>query len=353
MNYDKNKRKSRKLLIRTVLIFLLPFFSINHALTQVNDSISGLNAGNTIYVITNRKTDTESKNVSFNNEVNQNKGLTFLKVQKNKSDEIVNQILSYDDFMAQITNKTSDWLLFVHGDSKTYNQSVKRGFNIQELHKINVIVFSWPSKEPDLTGLKNLNNSRANVSKSMPHFIAILELMDTFKKTNTAFSQEANLSMLLHSLGNVYLENLIIEPTKEPKFNLIFENVILNSAAVNQKMHKDWVDKINFQERIYITNNKSDFNLKGLHIFSKDGNQLGEKAKTPLADNANYVQFSKAVGFRTPTGTSHTYFIGDVTAESQNICDFYFNVFHGVQIDFSNQTQFIKNKKGIGYDILF
>lgn len=355
INYLPPPKKSQILLMRVVLVFLIHIASINNVQAQINDSVSfsGLNKSDTIYIITNRTIDTTHENLSFNNDVNQNTQLTYLKVSLNKSEKIVSQLLKHDNFMTQICDKTTDWLLFIHGDSKTYEQSVKRGFDIQNLHKINVVVFSWSSKAKGITGLKNLNNSKRNVLKSMLHFNELLAFMDSFKKENLAFNENVKLSMLLHSLGNLYLENLAKEPAVERKFNKIFDNVIINSAAVDQKMHQDWVEKITFQERIYITNNKSDFNLKGKHIFSKDGNQLGEKAKKPLAENANYVQFSKSVGFRFPTGTTHTYFIGNVPNKSQNIRDFYFNAFHGCQIDFSDQSHFIKRNKGVGYYILF
>jgi len=355
MNYNKNRGRSQSFLIKTILIILIDILNINLIQAHINEFISSssLNTGDTIYVITNRTIDTTRKNLSFSDEVNENSGLTFLKVTLNKSDEIVNHLLDYDDFMAQVSNKTSDWLLFVHGDSKTYNESAKRGFDIQNSHKINVIVFSWPSRDSELNGLKNLNNSKSNVLKSMNHFNELLAFMDSFKKKNKNFNRNAKLSLLLHSLGNLYLESLVKQPTTERKFNVIFENVIINSAAVNQKMHNEWVKKINFQKRIYITNNKFDFNLKGLHIFSKDGNQLGEKAKGPIADNAHYINFSKAVGFRFPTGSTHTYFIGNVPNQSQNIRKFYFDAFHGYQIDLSNETQFIKRNNGVGYYISF
>lgn len=355
MNYNKNRGRSQSFLIQTILIFLIDILSINPIQAHINEftSFGSLNTGDTIYVITNRTIDTTCENLSFGDEVNENSGLTFLEVTLNKSGEIVNHLLDYDAFMAQVSNKTSDWLLFVHGDGKTYHQSVKRGFNIQNYHKINVIVFSWPSRDPELDGLKNLNNSKRNVLKSMNHFNELLAFMDSFKKMNKVFNGNAKLSLLLHSLGNVYLESFAKQPATERKFNVIFDNIIINSAAVNQKKHNEWVTKIKFQKRIYITNNKFDFNLKGLHIFSKDGNQLGEKAKGPIADNAHYINFSKAVGFRFPTGLTHTYFIGNVPDESQNIRKFYFDVFHGYQIDLSNETQFKKRNHRVGYHIIF
>ena len=346
MNDNKHKKKSRTLLIRTVLIIILPVLSINHALSQLNnDSFSDLNPGDSIYVVTNRKIDTTVQNLTFNSDINESTTLTFLKVKNSISGKIVSHELTKSDFIAQLSSKAGDWLLFVHGDSKTYNQSVKRGIDIQRLHKVNVIVFSWPSKVPGITGLKNLNNSKRNVLKSMPHFKTLLGFAASFKKENIAFNENVKFSLFLHSLGNLYLANLAKEPAADREFNTIFDNVIINSATVDQKMHQDWVEKINLQERIYITNNKSDFNLKGKHIFSGDGNQLGEKAKMPIAKNANYVQFSTSVGFRFPTGTTHTFFIGNVPNKSQNIRSFYFNAFHGKQIDFSNESQFIKRNK--------
>jgi esterase/lipase superfamily enzyme len=329
--------------------------SINHALAQNNESIavSNLKAGDSIYIITNREIDSTAEHLSYNNKVNENSRFTYLKVTLNRASEIVSQVLSYDDFMGQVCSKTSDWLLFLHGDSKTYKQSVQRGFDIQNTYDVNVIVFSWPSKVPDINGLKNLKNSERNVLKSVDHFNQLLAFMGDFKKRNEAFDERAKLSMLLHSLGNLYLENLVKVSTNERNYDTLFENIVMNSAAVNRKNHEDWLEKLNFQKRIYITNNINDFTLKGLHIFTKHGNQLGEKAKTPTAKNANYVQFSNAVGFRTPTSTTHTYFIGAIPNQSQNIRDFYFDIFHGRQIDFSDQSQFIINKKGVGYDIVF
>ncbi|WP_027421290.1 alpha/beta hydrolase [Crocinitomix catalasitica] len=338
--------------IQAILVLLFCIHSF-HAQSNTSDSFNDLRSGDTLYVVTNRTVDSTREDLYFSNQVNENASLVYLSVTLNESEETVSHALTYDDFMTQVCLKTSDWLLFVHGDSKTYEQSVKRGFKIQKTHNINVIVFSWPSKVKDLTGLKNLNNSKRNVLKSMHHFNELLSFMDVFKKSNKAFEEQAKLSMLLHSLGNLYLENIVNDATEEIEHEIIFENIIINSAAVNQKKHKAWVEKIALQKRIYITNNKSDFNLKGLHIFSRSGNQLGEKAKLPIAKNANYVQFSKAVGFRFPTGTTHTYFIGNIPNESENIRSFYSDSFHGLEIDFSQQNQFILSKKGVGFDIVF
>ncbi len=338
----------------SLIILPLVFFAESINAQKVESVyLSEMKTGDSIYIVTNRAQNKSIKTISFNENIQSDSNLVFLKVTFHEPDSIVNQILDYTEFISQVTSIHSDWLLFVHGDSKTYEQSVMRGFDIQHLHQVNVIVFSWPSKDPTINGLKNFKKSKENVKKSIHHFTKLLQCLDSTKQKHKTFKGKANFSMFVHSLGNSYLEYLFKYSTNKHKFGLLFDNVIINSAAVNQEKHKEWVEKMNFQKRIYITSNRQDFNLKGSRIFTSDGKLLGEKVETPIADNANYVQFTKAVGFRFPTGTTHTFFIGEVPEESKTIRNFYYTILHGVEIDLSNEHKFIKRKDGIGYDIIF
>ena len=355
MNYDKYKGALRTALIRAVLVLFISLLNISPALSQNKESIavSELEAGDSIYVITNREIDTTHEELAFNYKVDEAANLTFLKATLNDSLEIVNQYLSYEDFMLEVCTKASDWLLFVHGDGKTYNESVQRGFDIQNTYNVNLIVFSWPSELPNINGLKNFKNSENNVSKSVGHFNQLLSFMKDFRESNMSFQEGANLSMLLHSLGNLYLKELIDSTHTEQINDTIFENIIMNSAAVNREHHQKWVERVSFQKRIYITNNHYDYSLKGLHLYTRHGNQLGEEFNDVVAKNANYVHFTEAVGFQTPTSNTHTYFLGEIPQQSKNIRNFYFDVFHGSKVDFSDSSQFVKRKEGLGYDIVF
>lgn len=355
MNYDKYKEVLRTALIRAVLVLFISLFNISIALSLSRESIavSELEAGDSIYVITNREIDTTHKELAFTYKVDETARLKFLKVTLNDSLEIINQQLSSEDFMLEVCTKTFDWLLYVHGDGKTYNESVQRGFDIQNTYNVNLIVFSWPSELPNINGLKNFKNSERNVTKSVGHFNQLISFMKDFKENNMSFQEEASLSMLLHSLGNLYLKELLNATDSEQINDTIFENIIMNSAAVNREHHQKWVERVSFQKRIYITNNHYDYSLKGLHIYTKHGNQLGEEFNGAMAKNANYVHFTEAVGFRTPTSNTHTYFIGEIPRESQNIRSFYNTIFQGNQIDFSDPTQFVKREEELGYDIVF
>jgi hypothetical protein len=318
-----------------------------------SDAVDRLASGATIYVITNRVMDSSKMSPSFLNRVKLDSRLTFLQVIYHGNDSLEIVPMDSTRFISEIHGEYNDWLLFVHGDSKTFSQAVLRGFDIQELYNVNVIVFSWPSKDPDINGIKNFKSSRQNVIRSHGHFTSLICLMRSLRQVNPAFQSGAGLSVFFHSLGNFYLENLVKQRKSLCGPPAVFDNLVLNAAAVNQEHHRDWLEQLHIQERIYITSNVSDFNLKGARIFTKDGKQLGEKIKPPLSETADYVNFTKAVGFRFPTWATHTYFIGKIPGESMNIRMFYNDIIHGLEPDLKDARMFKVRSDGLGYDIIF
>lgn len=335
------------------IIVVISWFTSMPALAQKLESeyISKINSGESIYVVTNSDKVINGSTPKFKNSVKDGAGLIYLKVTLIQPDSLKIETLDSLLFLNQISNIVRAGLLFVHGDSKTFEQSIMRGLDIQFLYNVRVVVFSWPSKDINLNGIKNFKNSKRNAFKSSVHFKELIGFMESFRAKNKYFPDK-RLSMLFHSLGNSLIMNIALCDTCK-KFNSgIFDNIILNSAAINQFEHKLWVEKLDFQDRIYITSNRSDFNLKGVRIFTKDGKQLGEKIKGTLAENAEYMNFSKAVGFRTPTGTSHTFFIGEVPDLNKDIYNIYYQLFHGEKVDFSNPDVFKKRKDSFTYDII-
>jgi hypothetical protein len=171
--------------------------------------------------------------------------------------------------------------------------------------------------------------------------------MYCLRNSNTDFLRENKLSLFAHSLGNWYLENMENKNLLPDSPSFLFDNVIINASAVDQKNHKEWVEQLGFQKKVYITYNKHDFNLLGLRIFDRPGIKLGEKVRFPLANNAVYCNFSKSVGFRIHTETTHTYFIGKIMQRNNNIRQFYFNVLHGLKPDLADETRFIKRGESL------
>jgi hypothetical protein len=221
-----------------------------------------------------------------------------------------------------------DWMIFIHGDGKTLWGAVDRARELQELHHVNVIVFSWPSKDPDMGAIKNFKNSYANVENSTGQFATIIEMFADLRQSEKNPFQDANLTLFLHSLGNYYLarmyEDGIDVVTEEP----VFDNLIINAAAVEAEDHHLWIEPIDYARRIYVNSNDDDFSLSGLRVLTRMGRQLGESPLPPLALNANYVDFTESVGFK-GMGPSHSYFFASVTEKSEVIKSYYTTIFQG------------------------
>ena len=96
-----------------------------------------------LFVITNRQTDTLNGQFSFTNQVKTDPSLTFFRVNASSTASLQLTRLDSITFLRELGEiKNQDWLLFVHGDSKTFEEAVIRGLNIQNTHKIRVIVFA-------------------------------------------------------------------------------------------------------------------------------------------------------------------------------------------------------------------
>jgi hypothetical protein len=262
--------------------------------------------------------------------------------RNNSIEELLNQDFEYEN-----------WVIFVHGDGKDLKSAVQRAKEIQKLHLVNVLVYAWPSHNPELGAIRNFKNSLTNVEKATVHFGKFLDKVEYIRSNKDNSFSKGNLSMFFHSLGNYYLENLVGK-NLHANFNQPFiDNLIINAAAVEQEEHYKWVEQLKFQKRIYINSNGKDMNLIGLRIFSSMGMQLGEDPEPPLASNAFYVNFTNAVGASLPPGPSHSYFFASVTDESERIKSYYSKIINGIEIDFSNPEMFISDSKYLAYSIKF
>ena len=101
-----------------------------------------------------------------------------------------------------ISNKSdfNNWLMIVHGDGKTFMHAASRGLYIQNYHKVNVIVFAWPSREIGKYGGKQFAASLENSFNSQKHFIEIISKINTVKINNPDYFSNHNFSAMFHSL---------------------------------------------------------------------------------------------------------------------------------------------------------
>lgn len=264
----------------------------------------------------------------FPNQIANDGSLTFLKAYFSESKLMLRKESSLRDLVFH-QNQYSDWLVFVHGDSKTLPDAAKRAYELQEQYRVNVIVFSWPSKMIEGNGLKNFKNSRKNVEDGADEFLSFLQQLKIWKLEDRASFPNNKLSILFHSLGNYYLECMVKEEYLEGVDYRIFDNLIINAAAVNQKDHHKWVQKLNIQERIYVNSNNRDFILRGVQILTNWNRQLGVSLVDDYASNATYVNFTKAIKSKFPFNEMHGYYLGTVPNQSDNIRNYYHTILHG------------------------
>ncbi|MGZ2369670.1 alpha/beta hydrolase [Ancylomarina sp. YFZ004] len=304
-------------------------------------------------LITNRICDTlQNKSCILKNYVDDKNALMVYRSDECGASFQCQKINEIDQF-SELLNCNNDWLVFVHGDGKTSMDAAARGLEIQNLYGVKIIVFSWPSRMEKGNGLSNFKNSQKNIEHSASRFKEMLLLIQELKQSRYFQGKMINVSLFMHSLGNYYLERVVKDSLLSGLNKDLFDNLIINAAAVNQKGHVKWVDHLNIQKRIYITSNKQDFNLNGLRVFTKARKQLGERLKLPLSENAEYVNFTKAIRFLFPPQSTHTYFRGRITNESENIKQIYFKLFHGEKINLNDTISFIQRRDGLGYDVLF
>jgi len=220
-------------------------------------------------------------------------------------------------------------LFYVHGYGKQLEDVYNRALLIQETYNVKVVFFFWPfmtSKEKP----SNLFQSHQIIQKSLPVFDQFIELANEMKERNNKVS----ISLMAHSLGNYFLKIYSIEE-KMPE-DIIFDNLILNSAAVNDRKHGEWLSKYEFQKRTYVLYNNHDYLLKGLQFFTRAKRQLGNKTNRFKIPSVNYIDLSEAVGFRRPIRNTHSYFTGEIVDEILPVKHMYYSILRGQEIEKSD-----------------
>jgi len=286
-----------------VLISMLLFTMIMHASSQE------------VYFVSNVL---DSVNIS-----NSNSSPNVYSVTKDSAVFTVKKVTE-SKLVADFQNRSSKNILFyVHGYGKELKDVYKRAIDLQNTYNVYVIAMLWTSKMPDGKNV-TLKEARKTISNSMPCFHKMLSLKDTLN----GLMPDAKYSILAHSLGNYYFELYSQEDFYQDHY-LNFDNIILNSAAVDDKGHVSWLKNLAIPEHIYIISNKHDFILTGLQIFTSSKRPLGKKVRKQRLAHANYIDVSETVGFRRPVYFTHSYFTGAILDEEKDVLEMYKVILNG------------------------
>jgi hypothetical protein len=230
------------------------------------------------------------------------------------------------DEAARYLPENRDFLVYVDGHGKTFDQVLERGFELSGRFNINMVVFDWP------TNYLALRKTAYAADEVAVNFVVAMNKLSALREI---YYPSSAVSAIFHSMGNHILKNITNKHLLKYMPENLFSNLILNAAAVKQGNHARWVDKLSLQKRIYITINHDDRTLKGAKIL-RLANQLGLGYKGRTAANAQYVNFSQVAS------TEHNLFLGKSKAEKENqyIYGFYDQAFHGKAVNFNNETAY-------------
>lgn len=236
-------------------------------------------------------------------------------------------------------------LFFVHGYNNDVAAVVKRALSLEERYDVAVVAFSWPANgggaRTSLHGrvhgiasyLSDKTDARASVAALDRTLAKAADFMErsarlrretidakAARRADGNSEREAALragiaekscpftvNLALHSMGN-YLFKQLIDSTASQSGSLVFDNVVLIAADVNNRDHAEWVDRIRARRRVFITINEADSALRVSRMKFGD-EQLARLGHHPFrldAKEAIYVDFTDADYV---TGC-HTYFEG-------------------------------------------
>jgi hypothetical protein len=287
------------------------------------------NGQDKLFVVTNRQAEViDGEGTRFLNRVAVGRELSYLTVTRTGEDFYFEEHGSLPELIA-VPPQFDEWAVWVHGDGQTFEISMDRALEIQQLHGVNLIVFAWPTRAPDKGPIGNFKNSLRHAEESIGGLHLLMKELEELGRV-PGNPIQGRLSIFFHSLGCYLLKESVESGALDDLSPRLFRNLVINAAATDAAGHDDWIERLNIQERIFVTYNDEDINLEGLRVISSLGTQLGERPEPPLAQNAIYLDFTESVGFRFPTGATHSYYFDAMTRESENIRLLYTDLFRGL-----------------------
>lgn len=217
-------------------------------------------------------------------------------------------------------------LFYVHGYGKEIEEVYQRALLMQDEYDVKVVFFFWPYKT-EKGKPSTLFQSHDKIENSLPVFDAYVGLANELRQRN----MHMNISMMAHSLGNYFLKLYAQEESAQEES--VFDNLILNSAAVNDRKHGLWLSKLAIQKRTYVLFNNHDFLLKGLQLFTRAKRQLGNKTNRFKIPTVNYIDLSETIGFRLPVRDTHSFFTGEILNELKPVKHMYSVILTGREFD--------------------
>jgi len=238
----------------------------------------------------------------FGNDFGQAADLRFATIERDGAGVISGEVLPDDPLMGSMAafREVRDRMkaegrpgaVFVHGFNNSWEDAVRAGLDLAEIYGMEVLVFTWPSD-----GVLNYREVKRRAILSVPAFDRLLEkLVFGLKGTTPETACGQRLSLIAHSMGNWILENFIRSDFFNNEF-LIFDNVNMVAADVNNEGHVAWVDKIQARRDVNIFINEDDIalDISTAKIGEKQKARLGNFPRRLESKRAHYYNLTDAL----------------------------------------------------------
>ncbi len=323
-----------------------------------------------MYIVTNRELD-EENNPTFKFGTGSNaKGISELRLATaNKigndwkvdliqeksvitSNTSINRRPSFQLFkklQKRMMEKKRNCVFFVHGYNTNIRSAIETAHWVERLYDVEVILFTWPSRGggegkrnigKDLLGTASYKRDKRIAQESIGALDRCLEMLSTYIG-ECELDCGQKFSLLCHSMGNYLLKNLLKSSIYQGE-TLIFDNIILCAADVNNAGHAEFVDKIAHRRRVYITINENDFALgwSRRKLGSAQRARLGHFVRNLDSDTSIYLDVTDAQS----VDDSHSYFSDKAAQNNPAVRSFFNDVLNGERGE-RNLPGFDPNKK--------
>ncbi|MBX2862267.1 MAG: alpha/beta hydrolase [Leptolyngbyaceae cyanobacterium MAG.088] len=222
-------------------------------------------------------------------------------------------------------------LFFVHGFNTGFNDALDIAYKIEQLYNLEVILFTWPSEGREHLELADsYQDHKRDAALSIGALDRCLEKLAGYFTKYADQACKRKFSLAMHSMGNYLFKRLLSSSIYQGE-TLLFDNIVMLSADVNNHDHAEWVDRVRFRNRLFITINEDDFALLASKALPGNEQQarLGHWTKNLTARNATYLDFTDAAEII----AHHNYFTDESALDNTRIKELFSQAFNGAKAE--------------------
>ena len=218
-------------------------------------------------------------------------------------------------------------LFFVHGFNTDFGDALESAYAIEQLYNLEIILFTWPSNGGGaVEGLSSYQEDKRDAALSIGALDRCFEKLAGYFIKYADQACKCKFSLAMHSMGNYLFKRLLSSSIYQGE-TLLFDNILMLAADVNNEGHADWVDRVRFRNRLFITINEDDAALLASKALAGEEQKarLGHWTRNLTARNATYLDFTDAASIV----AHHNYFTASSAVKNLRVQEFFQLAFNG------------------------